>query len=210
MGSTQSYQRKQDNKNVIKSAMHRVQEKKTNLENINSPPTFIKGISSNINFRDTKHSANNYISENNFLELQEVQEKTIFEEENEQLMSATGVSRQGNHSQKKGMDDYKSKNLTKKQQNLVKQTQYIYGGGQNPNQQTATKDKSKVRRDTKVTNATTATRGREMSADTRDMYSHSTNKILKADPESSMEMLPNKLSKDESSNQMAKGSRKKD
>ena len=61
-----------------------------------------------------------------------------------------------------------------------------------------------------MTNGTTATRGREMSADTRDMYSHSTNKMLKADPESSMEMLPNKLSKDESNNQIAKGSRKKD
>lgn len=68
-------------------------------------------------------STNNYISENNFLELQEVAEKTIYEEENEALLSATGPSRSGNNNKAhKGTDDYKSKNLTKKQQNLVKQT----------------------------------------------------------------------------------------
>lgn len=42
-------------------------------------------------------------------ELQEVQEKTIYEEENEQLLSAAGPSRTD-----KNKDD-KSKNLSKKQ-----------------------------------------------------------------------------------------------
>lgn len=60
-----------------------------------------------------------------------------------------------------------------------------------------------MKRETKMTNnqsgatGTSNARGREMSADTRELYSHSTNKIFKVDPESSIEMT--KMSKDEQS-----------
>lgn len=127
--------RTSDAKNTLVAAQHKVQESRQS-EPTASPPTFLKGISSHINFRDTKQSANNnYINENNYLELQEVQEKTIFEEENEQILSATGPSRASNTQSKvaRPLEEYKSKNLSKKQQTLVKQTQYIYGQNQ-PNQ----------------------------------------------------------------------------
>lgn len=47
-----------------------------------SPPTFIKGISSHL--KDTKYSNAAFISDNTGYELQEVKEHTIYEEENEQ------------------------------------------------------------------------------------------------------------------------------
>ena len=52
-----------------------------------SPPTFLKGISSHMNLKDTKYSNHsnkqNFISETTAYELQEVKEHTIYEEENE-------------------------------------------------------------------------------------------------------------------------------
>lgn len=86
-------------------------------DNTTSPPAFMKGLSSQFNFRETKYSNNNnYISENTCYELQEVQEKTIYEEENEHAFSAAEQHR----ARKKPMDangpsSHKSKNLGRKQ-----------------------------------------------------------------------------------------------
>ena len=92
-----------------------------------------------MNFKDTKYSGNNYISENTNYELQEVQERTIFEEENEQV----SVAQQATTKKKKKTEgqhrnpstdfdnqnsQLKSKQLMKKQSNLIKQNQ-IYGNG---------------------------------------------------------------------------------
>jgi len=97
-----------------------------------------------VNFKDTKYSGggNNYISENTCYELQEVQEKTIYEEENDVVQNSWEAKKikaklhrmERNSSLESGPNEQgsRSKQLSKKQQTLVKQGQ-IYGTGSNFN-----------------------------------------------------------------------------
>lgn len=122
IGSSQSQQRRVSDSHQSNITNKKLFTAGNQQDNTTSPPTFMKGLGSQFNFRETKYSNNNnFISENTYYELQEVQEKTIYEEENEHAFSAAEQHR----SKKKGSDangpsSHKSKNLARKQQTLVK------------------------------------------------------------------------------------------